>query len=218
MKINDKENMILEARQVVTDAGLYVVPEERFDELATVAARAYENYPLHNWFSKGTYDFEVTKLIMKITLYSMKNDAVIYADSEKLNGFIVWLPPGFSGSKAIPFFKNGGLKLIAHSGLGIVLKLLKYETYAMKLKKKYTSNEDWYVYNLTVDKEVQNNGVATKLIKVMIQYCKKENKVIYLETNKEENVAIYEHFGFKVAQEGVIPGTEVKHFAMINEI
>lgn len=73
-------------------------------------------------------------------------------------------------------------------------------------------------YSLVYLKDVQKTGIATKLLSPILDYCKKENKVIYLETNKEENVGIYKRFGFEVAQEGVIPGTEVKHFAMINEI
>ena len=72
---------------------------------------------------------------MQISLKTMTEDAVIYADSEEINGFAVWLPFGFTGSKTLPFLLNGGLKLIFHSGLGIIGRLLTYETYAMNLKK-----------------------------------------------------------------------------------
>ena len=65
---------------------------------------------------------------------------VIYADSEELNGFAVFVPLGFTGSKTLPFLLNGGIELLLHSGLGIIRKLLVYETFAMKLKKKYMKN------------------------------------------------------------------------------
>ena len=57
----------------------------------------------------------------------MLKDAVIYADSEEMNGFAVWLPFGFTGSKTLPFLMNGGLSLILHSGPGIIGRLLTYE-------------------------------------------------------------------------------------------
>lgn len=70
------------AGTIVERAGLYVV----LDRSSKVAADAYRDYPLHNWFS---------------------------------------------GGKTIPFLKNGGLKLIFHSGLGIIGRLLTYEDFAM---------------------------------------------------------------------------------------
>ena len=110
------------AKRVVEKAGLYIVPKSRIKELASVAADAYRDYPLHNWFLGGKYDEYESEKIMEISLRTMSNDAVIYADSEELNGFAVWLPLGFDGSKTLPFLTNGGLKLIFHSGLRIIRK------------------------------------------------------------------------------------------------
>ena len=158
------------AKQRILKAGLYIVPEERLEELSEAAADAYQDYPLHNWLTKGIYDPVASKLIMQTTLAAMKDDAVIYADSEELNGFAVWIPMGFTGSKTIPFLKNGGMKLLLHSGLGIIGKLLTYETFAMKLKKKYTGHIDWYLYNLSVRKDAQGKGIAKKLLQPMLTF------------------------------------------------
>ena len=136
------------AKNIVQKAGLYLVPKERLGELAEVAADAYQDYPLHNWFMGGKYDEIASKLLMQISLKTMTEDAVIYADSEEINGFAAWVPFGFTGNKAIPFLLSGGLKLILHSGLGIINRLSAYENYAMGLKKEYTDNYDWYLFNL----------------------------------------------------------------------
>lgn len=150
------DNKVLKsAKKAVADAGLYIVPEDKFGVLEEIAADAYHDYPLHNWFGSGKYDEVMSKLIMKITLRTMKSTAVIYADSEEMNGFAVWLPPGFTGSKTIPFLLNGGMRLILHSGLKVIGRLLTYENY------------------------------ATKLLSPMITFCDNENKVIFLETNKK---------------------------------
>ena len=203
------------ARKAIEKAGLYIIEEKDLDRLADVAADAYLDYPLHNWFTKGKYDKTASKLIMQISLKTMTKDAVIYADSEEMNGFAVWLPFGFTGSKTLPFLFSGGLKLILHSGLGIIGRLLTYETYAMNLKKEFTDNYDWYLYNLSIKKDAQGKGIASKLLRPMLGFCDDEKMVAYLETNKEGNVSLYKHYGFKLKKEELIPKTTVTHYAMV---
>ena len=203
------------ARDRIKKAGLYLVPAERLDELAEIAADAYQNYPLHNWLTNDVYDSVASRLIMKATLASMRDDAVIYADSEDLNGFAVWIPLGFTGSKTLPFLRNGGVQLLLHSGLRIIKKLLAYETFAMKLKKKYTGHVDWYLYNLSVRQSAQGKGIASKLMKPMLRFCDEEKMIIYLETNKESNVLLYDHYGFQLQETIMIPGSSVQHYSMV---
>ena len=205
------------AKKIIEKAGLYIVQEKDLDRLAEVAADAYKDYPLHNWFTKGKYDEKASKLIMQISLRTMTEDAIIYADSEELNGFAVWLPFGFTGSKTLPFLFNGGLKLILHSGFGIISRLLTYETYAMNLKKQFTDNYDWYLYNLSIKKDAQGKGIASKLVKPMLKFLDDEKMVAYLETNKASNVSLYNHYGFELKKEEIIPKTNVTHYAMVRK-
>ncbi len=205
------------AKRAIERAGLYMVPKEDLGKLAEIAADAYRDYPLHNWFTKGKYDEKASDLIMQITLKTMTEDAVIYADSKEMNGFAVWIPFGFSGSKTLPFLFSGGLELICHSGPGIIGRLLTYENYAMNLKKQFTDNYDWYLYNLSIKKEAQGKGIASKLMRPMLQFCDDEQMVAYLETNKESNVGLYKHYGFDLMKEELIPKTPVTHYAMVRK-
>jgi len=205
------------AKKAIEKAGLYIVQKKDLNRLAEVAADAYQDYPLHNWLTKGNYDAKASKLIMQISLRTMTEDAVIYADSEEINGFAAWLPFGFTGNKTLPFLMNGGLSLILHSGLGIIGRLLTYETYAMKLKKEFTENYDWYLYNLSIKKDAQGKGIASKLMRPMLQFCDDERMVSYLETNKEANVGLYRHYGFDLMKEEQIPKSTVMHYAMVRK-
>ena len=205
------------AKKAIEKAGLYIVQKKDLDRLAEVAADAYQDYPLHNWFMGDKYDEVASKLLMQISLKTMTEDAVIYADSEEINGFAAWLPFGFTGNKAIPFLLSGGLKLIFHSGLGIIDRLSAYENYAMGLKKEYTDNYDWYLFNLSIKKDAQGKGIASKLMRPMLQFCDDERMVVYLETNKEANVGLYRHYGFDLMKEEQIPKTSVMHYAMVRK-
>ena len=71
------------ARRAIENAGLYIVGKKDLDRLAEIAADAYQDYPLHNWFTNGKYDKKASKLIMQISLKTMTEDAIIYADSEE---------------------------------------------------------------------------------------------------------------------------------------
>ena len=203
------------ARAAIKKAGLYLVEKKDHDRMADIAADAYRDYPLHNWFTNGKYDETASRLIMQVSLRTMTKDAIIYADSEEMNGFAVWLPFGFTGSKTLPFLLNGGLKLIFHSGLGIIKRMFTYENYAMGLKKEYTDHFDWYLYNLSIRKEAQGKGIASKLMRPMLQFCDDERMNAYLETNKASNVGLYQHYGFDLMREEPIPGTPVMHYAMV---
>ena len=203
------------ARRAIEKAGLYLVEKKDIDRLALVAADAYRDYPLHNWFTKGKYDEKASELLMKVTLRTMTEDAVIYADSEEINGFAAWIPFGFTGNKALPFLKNGGLRLFLHTGLGFIGRLLSYEEYAMSLKKQFTDNYDWYLFNLSIKREAQGRGIASKLMRPMLQFCDDEQMVAYLETNKAENVGLYQHYGFDLMREELIPKSPVMHYSMV---
>ena len=203
------------AQKAIEKAGLYIVQKKDIERLAEVAADAYTDYPLHNWFTKGKYDLKASKLLMEVTLKTMTEDAVIYADSEEINGFAAWLPFGFTGNKTLPFLMKGGLKLFFHAGFGLVGRLSAYEAYAMNLKKEFTDNYDWYLFNLSVKRDAQGKGIASKLMRPMLEFCDNERMVSYLETNKDVNVGMYLHYGFELMKEEVIPNTPVTHYAMV---
>ena len=203
------------ARRAIERAGLYIVQRNDLDRLAEVAADAYRDYPLHNWFNGGKYDELASRLLMLVTLKTMTEDAVIYADSKEINGFAAWLPFGFTGNSTVPFLMKGGLRLFCHSGVGFVGRLIKYESYAMNLKKKFTDNYDWYLFNLSIKKDAQGKGIASKLMRPMLQFCDDERMVAYLETNKAENVGLYRHYGFDLMNEELIPKTPVMHYSMV---
>ena len=207
----EKESIL----KYLKDNGLYIVQKKDFETLANVAASAYENYPLHLFVGDGKYDEEVTKQTIRVNLYSMYDDGIIYADSEELNGFVILLPPGYTGIKTLSFIWNGGFKIIYNQGIKAFSKMVNFESFAMSLKKKYTNNEDWYFYNLCVDKKAQGKKISSKLMKPILNYFKIHKKICYLETNSDSNVPIYEHFGFKVLEKTIVPNSNVPHYAML---
>ena len=73
------------------------------------------------------------------------------------------------------------------------------------------------IYITFLKKSAQGKGIAGKLLRPMIRFCDKENIVTYLETNKETNVSLYEHFGFELSKKELIPKSPVMHYAMVRK-
>ena len=147
----------------------------------------------------------------------MDYQVIGYSSSKEADAIILLTPPNYKGTKAIPFFLGGGIKLFFKTSPLIFFRLLKYETHAMKLKEKHTSHQCWYLYNITVKPDYQKNGMCSKILKPILEYLDKIEQDCYLETHKESNVSLYEHFGFKLVEISCIPNTDIKHFAMLRK-
>ncbi len=202
------------AKKAISDAGLYIASSDDINRISEVAADSFENYPLHMWFCNEKYDKKTIKTLFEASLKSMDENCIIYADSPEMNGFAVWCL-GFTGIKTIPFLTHGGIKMFFHGGVSLIKKLLDYEGFAMRIKGKYTNNADWYVYNISVASHAQRKGIGKKLMNPMIDFCDRNNKSAYLETNKAINVGIYERFGFELKEKCPLPRSNFIHYAMM---
>ena len=210
-KVTEKESLI----KYLEENGLHIVKKSEFETLVNIAGEAYQDYPLCVHFSGGKYDAEDLKQIVRVNFHTMYDEGIIFSDSEELNGCVILLPPGYTGIRTLSFIWNGGFKILLHQGIGAINRMAKFESFAMNLRKKYTNNEDWYLYNLFVNKNVKGKKVSSKLIKPLINYFKLHKKICYLETNSNLNVPIYEYFGFKLMKKCLVPGSNVEHFCMM---
>ncbi len=74
-----------------------------------------------------------------------------------------------------------------------------------------------YLQSLGVDPNFQGKGYAGKLLRHMLTKMDTAGIPCYLETLEEQNVRLYEHFGFTVADEYTIPGTSFTNWAMLTK-
>ena len=74
-----------------------------------------------------------------------------------------------------------------------------------KAKKSLNLDPHIHLLIMGVSQEYQGKGFGGKLIKAIIEKAEIEKKPIYLETQKEENVALYEKYGFSVKKKIILP-------------
>ena len=195
--------------------GFYKMNKDNVEKYAECAALAYNKYPLFEYIMGKKSSYKMLKAILAPSFASVKDSVLGISNNENADAVAIFAPPKYKGSKFIPFMLNGGIKLMFIAPPSTFLRLMKYENHTMKLKKQYTNHESWYLYNVTVKPECQNNGYCSELLKPMFKYFDENGQDCYLETHSDLNIPLYEHYGFELLEANNIPRTKVKHYAMI---
>jgi GNAT superfamily N-acetyltransferase len=73
----------------------------------------------------------------------------------------------------------------------------------------------WYLPVLGVAPVYQGKGYSSRLLKPMLARADREGLPVYLETQLEKNVTLYQRFGFRVVEQELIPGSTVYCWAMV---
>ena len=180
--------------------------------------RAFENDPINAYAYSDTAerDAKFPYRLEVLLRYSLRYGQA-YITSSQLEGIAVW----FRSEKAsLPFWRlvlSGALVPKLKVGREVGRRMRHFLEYIDAKHKELAPAPHWYLRLLGVDPESQGKGYASRLLRDMLPRVAEEGLPCYLETDTERNVPIYEHFGFKVIEEFVIPETTVKFWAMLRE-
>ena len=129
-------------------------------------------------------------------------------------GNVVSTSENIEGVMAIaPYDKDMTILRIIRSGAFFLSMKIASEAKIMKIlsnaieEAKKSLNLGPYIHLLImgVSQEFQGKGFGGKLLRAVIEKAETERKPIYLETQKEENVNLYEKFGFSVKKKIILP-------------
>ncbi|MFC1899545.1 GNAT family N-acetyltransferase [Chloroflexota bacterium] len=141
----------------------------------------------------------------------------VHATSPELEGIAIWLPSDnypvtmWKLLRSVPlsdifgFGKYGGSRM---RGLGQHIDLVH---------SKQAPFKHLFLQAIGVDSQFQGKGYASKLIRPMLSRIDEEGLPCYLETLEEQNVLLYEHFGFEIVEESMIPKTSLTNWAMLRQ-
>ena len=74
-----------------------------------------------------------------------------------------------------------------------------------------------YLFVIGVAPVHQKKGIGKKLLVNLAEYCDRRALSIYLETETEENVRMYEHLGYSVLKKIVLEGLGIPMWEMVRE-
>jgi ribosomal protein S18 acetylase RimI-like enzyme len=61
----------------------------------------------------------------------------------------------------------------------------------------------------------QGQGSGGKLLRALIQKCEQTGKPLYLETETERNVSMYQRYGFQVVKQIILPVIDLPMWEMV---
>jgi len=139
----------------------------------------------------------------------------VHITSEKLEGIAVWLSPGNTELSAGRQIRAGMYTLIFKEGWKVIARAESAMGYVSRVQRQRAPFPHWYLFLLGVNPAFQGKGHASTLIKPMLARMDEEHSPCYLETENPKSLPIYQHYGFRVLQEAIVPGTEIRQWAML---
>lgn len=180
-------------------------------------ALSFEGYPLFEYFANYKYNISKMQKFWKVSLKTMSKNTFFVADNEYANSLAVFSPYEKSGVSIWKYIKAGGLGMIAKIGIRSVIRMARFEKFALNIKNKYSNPNCWYLYAFVTIPEHRGKGLGSKIIKPMMDYLDQNNQDCYLETLLPINVKIYNKYGFELKEEVKVPGTELVLYAMLRK-
>jgi ribosomal protein S18 acetylase RimI-like enzyme len=156
------------------------------------------------------YTFEVPLRI------SAMGGAEAYATSPECEGVVIWMSSGMKQSLSM-MLQAGYPRLPLRCGWRYFIRDAAMLRQCEKLRRKYAPPRHLYLGLLAVAPEHQGKGHASALLKPMLKALEEEKMACYLETQNMKNVAMYQHFGFKLVHETRMPGGKYPLYLMLRE-
>ena len=197
---------------------LYRLTETHIKPAAEVLARAFQEYPLSAFFIP-----DASKRIKKqsVSFRAMVRRGIkygeVYASSPELEGVAVWFPSDAGHETLWSRILSGQFFVPLAAGRAVLKRQRAFGEYAGVVRQRVAPFRHLYLQLLGVEPAFQGKGYSSALIKPMLARADREGLPCFLETQAEKNVALYEHFGFRVAEEGIIPGSDVRSWAMVRK-
>ena len=197
----------------------YKVKKNELSQSAGVLAEAFQDDPLWNKIiAEGDDKSKKHPIVAEILLRYCFKFGEVYASSENLEGVMaitqdkksymnLW---GLLTSGAIlPFMRLGGKSLAKMSNAFTPLDKARY--------KQMKGKSFIYLQVIGVSKDKQGKGHGRLLLQWLIEKSRQAGIPIYLETETERNVTLYEKLGFKTLEKMTLPVIQQPMWTMIRE-
>ncbi|MBN1253765.1 MAG: GNAT family N-acetyltransferase [Deltaproteobacteria bacterium] len=204
---------------MVTDlANLFRIKKSHIKPAAAVVARAFQDNAI---FVHCMPDADTRKQILHHLFQFRLRCGVLYGEvyaiSPNLEGLAVWFPSKHVQMSLWQMLRAGGFGFYLKAGDKLAATLHAIEEYILSFHRRLLDFPYWHLSPLAVDPPFQGRGHATALLKAMFARTDRENLPCFLETQNARSMRFYKRFGFRVIEKGVIPGTEIPHWAMLRE-
>ena len=182
--------------------------ETHIESAAETLSLAFQDYPTFGYvFPDDSERKEKLPHFFKSMLHKGLLQGEVYASSPAMEGVTVWLPPG------IP----GGLSKTYEIDRDAFDRFAYYGKCVYAVRQKHAPGRHWFLELIGVAPEFQGKGHAGCLLRPMLDKIGREGLPCYLDTEVDKNVEMYQHHGFRVVDDMMVPGTGVRSWGLLRE-
>ena len=184
---------------------LYQLQKKDAQRAGAVLTAAFQHDPVWNAVFDGVDPERRIGAFETPVRYCLKYGEV-YASSAALEGVAAWVPGELADMTPWRMLLSGAIWSGMRIGMAATRKMMPVFA-PIEADRKATMQGRYYLYLLVIGvaPQFQGQGFAGKLIRAFIEKSERVGVPIYLETETESNVRMYEHFGFKVVKEITLP-------------
>ncbi len=194
---------------------------DQIEAASRVAARAFYDDPLFVYCFPDLNERKikaVTHCEHMILLGILSGE--VFTTSSNIEGVAVWHANDIKDQKLGKQSKEiiRRLRRVKRENFSDPLFAEKYSIYAEisnSLRNKHVNFPHWDLIMLAVDPLQQGKGYASMLIRVKLREFDKLNLPCYLDTQNENNVSLYKHFGFELVGKIKFPDSNVYYHGML---
>ena len=128
----------------------------------------------------------------------------VYRTAE-YTGAAFWLPPGHATYTLWRMLRAGMFVAPLRLPWPVLRRLATVEGRAQRLHERYAPEPHWYLAQIGVEPAHQRQGVASRLLRLMLARMDAAGLPCYLETENPANISVYGRYGFQVVAEDVVP-------------
>ena len=187
------------------------------DKMSQTLAEAFKGYSLFEYFLDNAYDQDKMKIFFKTMLNVGKGDYLCFTNGDDVSSVAIFAPPKMKNATLCDYLKCGGLSLVKTFGIRNSIKMLRFNSFAEKIKRKHMKDNCWYLYFLGVKPAMKGQKLARLILQPVLKYLDENNQDCYLETLNKKNINIYSHFGFKKVEQVKVPRTNLTLYALFRE-
>ena len=182
------------------------------DQYIRTVVDAFSDYPVWEEAFNHNVELDTAYSVMKTDLKSRLNKT-IGISTDHYESTILIEPPMTKKNGMLQYLTAVDFKSIPLLFHPAVLWLDKYEKFAYQKRQHYIDDKTWYIYIFTTQKKYQMQGYGKKLMEVVSSFAKENEYRIVLETDRLENVAMYEGFGFTLMDASIY--NNLNHYVML---
>jgi ribosomal protein S18 acetylase RimI-like enzyme len=186
---------------------LYRVQKGDIARIVKVLADAFQRDPLWNKICEGESDLEKRfRAFFEVPVRHCLKYGEVYALSDNLEGVVAWVPGKYADMTAWRIIRSGAVGAAMRIGSNASKKMgAVFKSVTEDRREHMAGHAFLYLLIVGVATELQGKGFGRKLIDAAIEKSEREGLQLYLETETEENMKMYEHFGFRLLKRITLP-------------